>query len=107
MATPIQVKSLDHVTIVVKDLERSRQFYVDGLGMRETPRPAFTFLGSWFQAGATQIHLIQEHVGTPPAGNPLADQSSHRFVLGRSSLSTGRRNPSDAPIPVRVKETVR
>ena len=85
MATPIQVKSLDHVTIVVKDLERSRQFYVDGLGMRETPRPAFTFPGSWFQAGATQIHLIQEHVGTPPAGNPLPEQfrtsRSHHFAF--------------------------
>ena len=74
MAAPIQVKSLDHVTIVVKDLERSRQFYVDGLGMTELPRPAFTFPGSWFQAGVTQVHLIQEHVGTPPAGNPLPEQ---------------------------------
>lgn len=85
MATPIQVKSLDHVTIVVKDLERSRQFYVDGLGMTEVPRPAFTFPGSWFQAGDTQIHLIQEHVGTPPAGNPLPEQfrtsRSHHFAF--------------------------
>ena len=46
MAAPIHVKSLDHVTIVVKDLERSRQFYVDGLGMTEVPRPSFTFPGS-------------------------------------------------------------
>jgi catechol 2,3-dioxygenase-like lactoylglutathione lyase family enzyme len=35
-ADPIQVKSLDHVTLVVKDLERSRRFYVDVLGMRLT-----------------------------------------------------------------------
>ena len=85
MPAPIQVKSLDHVTIVVKDLERSRQFYVDGLGMTEVPRPAFTFPGLWFQAGATQIHLIQEHVGTPPAGNPLPEQfrtsRSHHFAF--------------------------
>ncbi len=85
MANPIQVKSLDHVTIVVKDLERSRQFYVDGLGMTEVLRPAFTFPGSWFQAGVTQIHLIQEHVGTPPAGNPLPEQfrtsRSHHFAF--------------------------
>lgn len=85
MAAPIQVKSLDHVTIVVKDLARSRQFYVDGLGMLEVPRPAFTFPGSWFQAGTTQIHLIQEHFGTPPAGNPLPEQfrtsRSHHFAF--------------------------
>ena len=85
MSDPIQVKSLDHVTIVVKDLDRSRRFYVDGLGMRETPRPTFQFPGLWFQAGATQIHLILEHVGTPPAGNPLPEQfrtsRSHHFAF--------------------------
>ncbi|GDY08856.1 glyoxalase [Planctomycetia bacterium] len=74
MANPIQVKSLDHVTLVVKDLELSRRFYVDGLGMREVPRPAFSFPGSWFQAGPTLIHLIGEHFGGSPAGNPLAEE---------------------------------
>ena len=59
----IAVKSLDHATLVVKDLDRSRRFYVDVLGMREVPRPAFSFAGSWFQAGATQIHLILEFSG--------------------------------------------
>src|SRR5262249_50070306 len=55
-STGIRVKSIDHVTLVVKDLERSRRFYVDVLGMREVPRPAFSFTGLWFQAGKTQIH---------------------------------------------------
>lgn len=68
----IQVKCLDHVTIVVKDLEKSRRFYVDVLGMRQVPRPAFSFDGLWFQAGKTQIHLILEFAGTGPAGNLLA-----------------------------------
>ena len=85
MSVPIQVKSLDHVTLVVKDLDRSRQFYVDVLGMREEPRPAFAFPGLWFQAGATQIHLIGEHDGSPPAGNPLPEQfrtsRSHHFAF--------------------------
>ena len=85
MPAPIAVKSLDHVTLVVKDLDRSRQFYVEGLGMREVPRPAFQFPGLWFQAGATQIHLIGEHDGSPPAGNPLPEQfrtsRSHHFAF--------------------------
>lgn len=85
MAAPIQVKSLDHVTLVVKDLDRSRQFYVAGLGMREVPRPNFSFPGLWFQAGPTQIHLIGEHPGGSPAGNPLAEQfrtsRSHHFAF--------------------------
>ena len=73
-ATGLQVKSLDHATLVVKDLERSRAFYVGVLGMREVPRPAFSFAGLWFQAGATQIHLILEFAGSGPAGNLLAEK---------------------------------
>ena len=69
----LRVKSIDHATFVVKDLERSRTFYVDVLGMREVSRPAFSFAGSWFQAGATQIHLILEYSGSGPAGNLLAE----------------------------------
>ena len=68
--TPIQVHSLDHVTIIVKDIERSREFYVNQLGMREVPRPGFSFGGAWFQAGPTQIHLIEEHGESGPAGYP-------------------------------------
>jgi catechol 2,3-dioxygenase-like lactoylglutathione lyase family enzyme len=80
-----RVKSLDHVTIVVKDLERSRHFYTRVLGMREVPRPAFSFAGLWFQAGATQIHLILEYAGSGPAGN-LSPESrrhgrSHHFAF--------------------------
>jgi catechol 2,3-dioxygenase-like lactoylglutathione lyase family enzyme/uncharacterized protein YunC (DUF1805 family) len=65
----IRVQAIDHVTLVVKDLEHSRRFYVNVLGMREVPRPAFSFAGLWFQAGTTQIHLILEFSGSGPAGN--------------------------------------
>jgi catechol 2,3-dioxygenase-like lactoylglutathione lyase family enzyme/uncharacterized protein YunC (DUF1805 family) len=82
---PIQVKWLDHVTLVVKDLERSRQFYVESLGMRQVPRPGFSFDGLWFQAGTTQIHLILEYPESGPAGNqvPAAQRHSrsHHFAF--------------------------
>src|SRR5213083_1757604 len=65
---PIRVKSLDHVTIVVKDLAATRRFYVDSRGMDEVPRPAFSFAGQWFQAGATLIHTILEFEGSTAAG---------------------------------------
>jgi catechol 2,3-dioxygenase-like lactoylglutathione lyase family enzyme len=62
------VKSIDHVTIVVKDLAATRWFYVDALGMTEVPRPNFSFAGQWFQAGPTLIHTILEFEGSEPAG---------------------------------------
>jgi catechol 2,3-dioxygenase-like lactoylglutathione lyase family enzyme len=78
MTAPIKVKSLDHVTIVVRDLEKSRAFYVDGLGMELVPRPGFSFDGRWFQAGGTQIHLILEHEQSGPAGRDASRERSSR-----------------------------
>lgn len=74
--SPIRVKQIDHVTVVVKDLDVSRKFYAGVLGMEEVPRPGFRFAGLWFQAGSTQVHLILEHPESGPAGNVIADGSS-------------------------------
>ncbi len=71
-ASGLRVKCIDHVTLIVKDLERSRQFYVDVLGMQDVERPGFSFRGKWFQAGSTQIHLILEHEESGPAGFALS-----------------------------------
>ncbi len=78
MQSPVQVKQLDHVTFVVRDVAASRRFYVGVLGMTEVARPAFSFGGAWFQAGATLVHLIEEHPQSGPAGFPVE-------VLKRSS----------------------
>lgn len=64
----IRVHQIDHVTLVVRDLDASRRFYVDLLGMTVVPRPAFDFAGAWFQAGSTLIHLILESDRSGPAG---------------------------------------
>jgi catechol 2,3-dioxygenase-like lactoylglutathione lyase family enzyme len=64
----LQVRQIDHVTFVVQDLDRSRAFYVDLLGMQLVPRPNFSFPGLWFQAGSTQIHLILESPESGPGG---------------------------------------
>jgi catechol 2,3-dioxygenase-like lactoylglutathione lyase family enzyme len=84
--TPIRVRFIDHVTLVVKDLDRSRQFYIGVLGMEDVPRPNFGFPGLWFQAGPSQIHLIEEHAASGPAGlgRPAAGGSvsrGHHFAF--------------------------
>ena len=70
----IGVKTLDHVTLIVKDLELSRQFYCDLLGMHEIYRPSFSFGGKWFQVGDAQIHLILEHDESGPVGENTSTQ---------------------------------
>lgn len=81
----IQVEAIDHLTLVVKDLEASRRFYVDLLGMEVVPRPAFSFAGSWFRAGNTLIHLILEHDQSGPAGVWSPEKSrytrTHHFAF--------------------------
>ncbi|MDF1745729.1 MAG: VOC family protein [Gimesia sp.] len=79
----LQVQSFDHITLVVKDLEASRQFYVDFLGMDHVPRPAFSFEGHWFQIGNQQIHLILEHAESGRAGKTDPDQNTrtHHFAF--------------------------
>jgi catechol 2,3-dioxygenase-like lactoylglutathione lyase family enzyme len=64
----INVTSFDHVTIICADLEATRRFYVELLGMTEVPRPAFGFPGLWFQAGNVQIHATQESAEAGKAG---------------------------------------
>jgi catechol 2,3-dioxygenase-like lactoylglutathione lyase family enzyme len=55
------VRGLDHGGLLVADEERSRAFYVDGLGLTEVPRPqSFVFPGLWVQVGGQQLHIIGE-----------------------------------------------
>ena len=84
-APSVGVMCLDHVTVIVNDLETSRRFYVDVLGMRQVERPGFSFDGLWFQAGPTQIHLILEHDASGPSGNVVAVEltasRTHHFAF--------------------------
>ena len=64
----IHVKQIDHITLVVADLELTRQFYVDVLGMQQVVRPEFSFPGLWFQAGNTQIHATLTDANSGQAG---------------------------------------
>jgi catechol 2,3-dioxygenase-like lactoylglutathione lyase family enzyme len=60
---------LQHAGLIVSDLERSRRFYSDALGLEEVPRPQnFTFAGAWFRFGETEIHLLAEADTTGRAG---------------------------------------
>ncbi|HUK20057.1 MAG TPA: VOC family protein [Gemmatimonadales bacterium] len=54
----IELLALHHVSIPVTDLERSRQFYREVLGLEEIPRPPFDFPGAWYRVGSGQLHLI-------------------------------------------------
>lgn len=68
---------IQHVGLVVSDLDASRRFYADALGLEEVPRPSnFTFAGAWFRFGGTEIHLLAEADTTGGAGQEDAGPSA-------------------------------
>ena len=105
----IRVRQIDHVTLVVRDLDASRRFYVDRLGMEEVPRPAFDFAGLWFRAGETLIHLILETDRSGPAGvNEDGRQKSTRahhlaFAVDDAAAAAAELEPFGVPFVSKPK----
>ncbi len=59
------ITRLDHYSIRTDDLETTRDFYVEALGLVDGPRPPFPFPGYWLYCGDRPVvHLI----GLDPGG---------------------------------------
>ena len=56
-------KGAHHVSLVVGEIARSREFYGGLIGLAEIERPDFGFPGAWYQAGPVQLHLIEAPEG--------------------------------------------
>lgn len=56
---PPVFSQLDHVSVLITDVERSRRFYRDLLGLKEIARPrTFDFVVVWFDLGNQHVHLL-------------------------------------------------
>jgi len=54
------IKRINHVAIVVSDVERSTNFYEKVLKLKKIPRPKVKVPGEWLGIGDNQLHLIGE-----------------------------------------------
>jgi len=55
----LDVRALHHVAVCVTDVERSKRFYGEVLGLKEIARPPFPFDGAWYETpDGRQFHLI-------------------------------------------------
>ena len=71
---------LEHFLIQTADLEATRDWYVDVLGLREGPHPDFKFPVVWLYIGDTDVlHLTQ-------GGRNVSD--NRRQYLGQQSEAT-------------------
>jgi catechol 2,3-dioxygenase-like lactoylglutathione lyase family enzyme len=94
----IQVTQLDHVSVIITDVERSRRFYRDVLGLKEIAKPrTFDFVVVWFDLGNQHIHLLLKD--RPDALSPrhfalrVADVAAARTYLRERGVKTEETTP--------------
>lgn len=74
----MHIRELNHVALLVADLDRSCEFYLRVLKLTPIPRPAFDFPGAWFRLGEHQeLHLIGGRLEQIVSGN----RSNHFALL--------------------------
>jgi len=89
----LDVTQLDHCSVIITNVERSRRFYRDLLGLKEIPRPrTFDFVVLWFELGNHQLHLL------------LKDQadtiSPRHFALRTADIAAARRYFTEKNVPM-------
>ena len=73
-------QSLNHYTIMTRDLERTKNFYVDVVGLTVGDRPPLNFPGYWLYCGGIPtVHLLGYRAQDPV----IADGPSYPAKTGR------------------------
>ncbi len=94
---------LQHCSLLVRDLEKSKVFYRDFLGMCEIPRSRSFTKGAWMSSDEAEIHLIQAKETTAATGFHVGDEKSGlathiAFEVTNLATLLGRAETLDIPI---------
>ena len=81
------ILSLHHASVIVANVEVSRAFYCDILGLQQIDRPALGFPGAWFQVGTQQIHLLELENPDPVRGRPEHGGRDRHFAFNALALA--------------------
>jgi catechol 2,3-dioxygenase-like lactoylglutathione lyase family enzyme len=86
-ASTVPITEMNHFTVLAKDLDETRSFYIGVLGFTEGPRPPLGVPGAWLYVGGRPVlHVV--------AGRKLP--SEPRGVLDHMAFSaTGLSNIAD------------
>ncbi len=98
MDSRLQVTQIDHCSVIITDVERSRRFYRDLLGLKEIPKPrTFDFVVLWFDLGNQHLHLLLKD--RPDAISPrhfalrVADVAAARIYFQEHGVATEETTP--------------
>ncbi len=89
-------RTLDHSSIRIGNLQRSREFYEGILGLAPATRPDLGFPGAWYALGDGQLHLIQSGPMFPDGIDPTAPH----VAIQVDDLDAARRQLQAAGIPM-------
>jgi catechol 2,3-dioxygenase-like lactoylglutathione lyase family enzyme len=65
----MDVSGMNHFTILARDLDETRAFYTEVVGLTEGYRPPLKFPGLWLYAGGTAVlHVIHRQQLPEPGG---------------------------------------
>ena len=67
------VTSMNHFTVLAEDLELTKAFYIDLMGLQEGPRPPLGFPGAWLYAGQTPVLHVVAGRQLPPDRRGVLD----------------------------------
>ena len=72
--------SLDHITIITKDLDETKIFYINVLGMKiDNNRPPFDFDGAWLALNERPVvHIIVNEEHSNSSYKPTLDHVAFR-----------------------------
>ena len=106
-----RVTHLDHCSVLITDVARSRHFYRDLLGLTEIAKPkTFDFVALWFDLGGGQtLHLLKKD--KPDTRSPrhfalhVADLAAARATVGPTTCRWTK--PRSSPVPTASSCTTR
>lgn len=101
---------LNHFLVLTRDIEASRRFYIDALGMRDAPRPWAPFPGAWLAIGSQVcLHLAQanddpamlHHFGRSPGETLQGSGALDHIAFFASDLQDFEQRLTQQSIPYR------
>jgi catechol 2,3-dioxygenase-like lactoylglutathione lyase family enzyme len=96
----MNILGIDHAALLVQDVERSRRFYCEVLGMQEV----FSGGNCWLRRGGAEIHLIGQPEGQPVRLNyrveDIADGSATHIAFELDNLEEAQRHFENLSIPI-------
>lgn len=96
----MQIAQIDHVSVLITDVERSRRFYRDLLGLKEIAKPrTFDFVVLWFELGNQQLHLLLKEKPDPRSPRHFALRVLDVMEARRHFRARGIQPEETTPIP--------